>query len=130
MKVLVIGRGGREHALAWKIRQSARVDQIFIAPGNAGTANLGRNVPVKLGEELLSFAQQESIDLTVVGPDDFLAAGIVDLFEKAGRRIFGPCKKAAQLESSKNFSKRFMLRHRIPTSPFARYESVWVAKAP
>ncbi|HEY1478154.1 MAG TPA: phosphoribosylamine--glycine ligase [Chthoniobacterales bacterium] len=131
MKVLVIGSGGREHALAWKIRQSPRVEQIFIAPGNAGTANLGRNVPLKLGEveRLLNFAQQESIDLTVVGPDDVLAMGIVDLFENAGLRIFGPRKAAAQLESSKSFAKRFMLRHGIPTARFGQYESSAEAKA-
>jgi phosphoribosylamine--glycine ligase len=131
MKVLVIGSGGREHALAWKIRQSARVKEIFIAPGNAGTAKVGRNVPVKLGEvkQLLSFAQQESIDLTIVGPDDVLAMGIVDLFEEAGLRIFGPCQEAAQLESSKSFAKRFMLRHRIPTARFGEYESSAEAKA-
>jgi phosphoribosylamine---glycine ligase len=131
MKVLVIGSGGREHALAWKIHQSARVKQIFIAPGNAGTASLGQNVPVKPGEgdRLLSFAQQESIDLTIVGPDDFLAAGIVDLFEKAGLRIFGPCQAAARLESSKSFAKRFMLRHGIPTARFGEFESSADAKA-
>ena len=131
MKVLVIGSGGREHALAWKIRHSARVKQVFIAPGNAGTANVGRNVPVKPGDidRLLSFAQQESIDLTVVGPDDVLAAGIVDLFEKAGLRIFGPCKEAAQLESSKGFAKRFMLRHEIPTARFGEYQSSAEAKS-
>ena len=131
MKVLVIGSGGREHALAWKIRQSPRVEQIFIAPGNGGTANVGRNVPLKLGEveRLFDFAQQESIDLTVVGPDDVLAMGIVDLFENAGLRIFGPSKAPAQLESSKSFAKRFMLRHGIPTARFGEYESSTEAKA-
>jgi len=131
MKVLVIGSGGREHALAWKIRQSPRVKQIFIAPGNAGTANVGTNVPVKAGEvgRILSFAQQESIDITVVGPDDVLAAGIVDLFERAGLRIFGPCQEAAQLEWSKSFAKRFMLRHGIPTARFGEYESSEDARA-
>jgi phosphoribosylamine--glycine ligase len=131
MKILVIGSGGREHALAWKIRQSPRVTEIFIAPGNAGTANVGRNVPFKPGEveRLLSFAQEESIDITVVGPDDVLAAGIVDLFEKAGLRIFGPCKEAAQLESSKSFAKRFMLRHGIATARFGEFESSAGAKA-
>ena len=105
MNVLVIGGGGREHALAWKLRQSPRVKQIFIAPGNAGTAQVGRNVEVKASEldQLLNFAQRESIDLTVVGPDDVLAAGIVDLFEKAGLRIFGPCKEAAQIGIVKEF---------------------------
>ncbi|MBV8640846.1 MAG: phosphoribosylamine--glycine ligase, partial [Verrucomicrobia bacterium] len=131
MKVLVIGSGGREHALAWKIRQSPRVHQIFVAPGNAGTASVGQNVPLKLGEieGLLNFAKQESIDLTVVGPDDVLAAGIVDLFEDTGLRIFGPRRDAAQLESSKSFAKRFMLRHGIPTARFGEYESSTAAKA-
>jgi phosphoribosylamine--glycine ligase len=131
MNVLVIGGGGREHALAWKLRQSPRVQQVFIAPGNAGTAKVGRNVELKLSQldELLSFAQRESIDLTVVGPDDVLAAGIVDLFEKAGLRIFGPCKEAAQLESSKGFAKRFMVRHGIPTARFGEFESSSDAKA-
>jgi phosphoribosylamine---glycine ligase len=125
MNVLVIGGGGREHALAWKLRQSPRVRQIFIAPGNAGTAQIGRNVEIKASEldRLLNFAQRESIDLTVVGPDDVLAAGIVDLFEKAGLRIFGPCREAAQLESSKSFAKRFMVRHGIPTARFGEFES-------
>jgi len=120
MKVLVIGSGGREHALAWKLGQSARVRQIFIAPGNAGTCNVGQNVDIKVSEldRLLSFARRESVGLTVVGPDDALAAGIVDLFEGAGLRIFGPTREAAQLESSKSFAKEFMVRHGIPT---ARY---------
>src|SRR3977135_557544 len=98
MNILVIGGGGREHALAWKIAQSPRVKQVFVAPGNAGTAQVGRNVEVKLSEldQLLHFVQNESVDLTVVGPDDVLAAGIVDLFENAGLRIFGPCKEAAR----------------------------------
>lgn len=120
MKVLIIGSGGREHALAWKLRQSPRVRQIFVAPGNAGTCNLGQNVAIKASEldRLLSFARGESIDLTVVGPDDALAAGIVDLFEGAGLRIFGPTREAAQLESSKSFAKEFMVRHGIPTARF------------
>jgi phosphoribosylamine--glycine ligase len=130
MNVLVIGGGGREHALAWKLRQSPRVKQVFIAPGNAGTAQVGRNVEVKLSEpdQLLNFARRESIDLTVVGPDDVLAAGIVDLFESVGLRIFGPCKEAAQLESSKSFAKRFMVRHGIPTARFGEFDSSQEAK--
>ena len=130
MNVLVIGGGGREHALAWKLRQSPRVKEVFIAPGNAGTAQVGRNVEVKLSEpdQLLNFARRESIDLTVVGPDDVLAAGIVDLFESAGLRIFGPCKEAAQLESSKSFAKRFMVRHGIPTARFGEFDSSQEAK--
>jgi phosphoribosylamine---glycine ligase len=130
MNVLVIGSGGREHALAWKLRQSPRVKQVFIAPGNAGTAQLGSNVDVKLSEldQLLIFARRKSIDLTVVGPDDVLAAGIVDLFEAAGLRIFGPCQEAARLESSKSFAKRFMVRHGIPTARFGEFESSQDAK--
>jgi phosphoribosylamine---glycine ligase len=125
MRVLVIGSGGREHALAWKLRQSQRVKQVFIAPGNAGTANVGRNVDIKASDlgGLLDFVRRESIDLTVVGPDDALAGGIVDLFEAASLRIFGPTKKAAQLESSKSFAKRFMVRHGIPTARFEEFDS-------
>jgi phosphoribosylamine---glycine ligase len=125
MRVLVIGSGGREHALAWKLRQSPRVKQVFIAPGNAGTANVGRNVDIKASDlgGLLDFARRESIDLTVVGPDDALAAGIVDLFDTASLRIFGPTKEAAQLESSKSFAKRFMIRHGIPTARFEEFDS-------
>jgi phosphoribosylamine---glycine ligase len=131
MNVLVIGSGGREHALAWKLRQSPQVKQLFIAPGNAGTAQLGRNVDIKLSEldQLLNFARREAIDLTVVGPDDVLAAGIVDLFEAAGQRIFGPCREAAKLESSKSFAKRFMVRHGIPTARFREFESSQDAKS-
>jgi phosphoribosylamine---glycine ligase len=130
MKVLVIGSGGREHALAWKLGQSSRVEQVYIAPGNAGTAKEGRNVEIKVTEldQLLKFARQESIDLTVVGPDDVLAAGVVDLFEDAGLRIFGPRKESAQLESSKSFAKRFMVRHGIPTARFGEFESSQEAK--
>ena len=121
----MIGSGGREHALAWKLRQSPRVKQVFIAPGNAGTADAGRNVDIKASDlgGLLDFARRESIDLTVVGPDDALAAGIVDLFETASLRIFGPTKEAAQLESSKSFAKRFMIRHGIPTARFKEFDS-------
>jgi phosphoribosylamine--glycine ligase len=131
MNVLVIGGGGREHALAWKLRQSPRVTQVYIAPGNAGTAAVGRNVAIKSSEldQLLDFARREPIDLTVVGPDEVLAAGIVDLFENAGLRIFGPGKEAAQLESSKSFAKRFMVRHGIPTARFSEFESSQAAKA-
>jgi phosphoribosylamine--glycine ligase len=131
MNVLVIGGGGREHALAWKLRQSPHVKQVFISPGNAGTAQVGRNVEAKLSEldQLLNFAHRESIDLTVVGPDDVLAAGIVDLFENAGLRIFGPCQEAAQLETSKSFAKRFMVRHGIPTARFGEFEASQEAKA-
>ena len=118
MKILVLGSGGREHALVWKLQQSPRVHALFCAPGNAGTAQLATNVPIKVTEQqkLLEFAQREAIDLTVVGPDDALAAGIVDLFQKHGLRIFGPTQSAARLESSKVFAKEFMQRHGIPTA--------------
>jgi phosphoribosylamine--glycine ligase len=130
MKVLVIGSGGREHALAWKIRQSPRIREVFVIPGNAGTARIARNVQLKIADfsKLRSFAQEEGIDLTVVGPDDALAAGIVDTFQAAGLRIFGPCQKAAQLEASKSFAKHFMVRHGIPTARFAEFESSGDAK--
>jgi phosphoribosylamine--glycine ligase len=131
MKVLVIGSGGREHALAWKIRQSPRVTDVVVIPGNAGTAGIGRNVRLKLADlsKIRSFAQEEGIDLTVVGPDDVLAAGIVDMFQAAGLRIFGPSQNAARLESSKSFAKRFMLRHGIPTARFAEFGSSVDAKS-
>ncbi len=118
MKILVIGGGGREHALVWKLRQSPRVSAIFCAPGNAGIAELATCLPIKATDQtaLLRFALAEKIDLTVVGPDDVLAAGLVDLFESNGLRIFGPTKAAAQLESSKVFAKDFMQRHGIPTA--------------
>ena len=118
MKILIIGSGGREHALAWKLAQSPRVEKIFTAPGNAGTATLGENVPLSAQDipALLAFAKSKSIDLTVVGPDDSLADGIVDGFEKENLRIFGPCAAAARLESSKIFAKEFMRRHGIPTA--------------
>lgn len=118
MKILVLGSGGREHALVWKLKQSPRVTALYCAPGNAGTAQLATNLPIKVTEQekLAEFAKTEGIDLTVVGPDDALAAGIVDLFHKHGLRIFGPTQNAAQLESSKVYAKEFMQRHGIPTA--------------
>jgi phosphoribosylamine--glycine ligase len=113
-----LGSGGREHALAWKLRQSPRVDRLFCAPGNGGIGAVAECVPVKLHEmdRLVAFAGEQSIGLTVVGPDDALAAGMVDRFESAGLRVFGPRQSAARLESSKVFAKEFMLRHGIPTA--------------
>jgi phosphoribosylamine--glycine ligase len=118
MKLLVIGGGGREHALAWKIAQSPRVSQVFVAPGNAGTCREPGvvNVPLQADAALVEFARRERIALTVVGPEAPLAAGIVDAFRAAGLRIFGPGQAAAQLESSKDFAKAFMVRHGIPTA--------------
>ena len=121
MKILVIGGGGREHALCWKLRQSPRVTELYCAPGNAGTEMLGRNVPVTDPEGLARFAHEEGIGLTVVGPDDALAGGIVDLFESRGLRVFGPSKAGARFESSKAFAKRFMERHGIATARFGEF---------
>lgn len=123
MKILIIGGGGREHALAWKLRQSPSVETLFCAPGNAGTAQIGVNVPLPITDHhgLLAFAQRERIDLTVVGPDDALAAGVVDVFQSAGLRIFGPTQSAARFESSKIFAKQFMQRHGIPTAAFGHF---------
>ncbi|HEY0200097.1 MAG TPA: phosphoribosylamine--glycine ligase, partial [Burkholderiaceae bacterium] len=122
MKVLVIGGGGREHAMAWKLSASPKVTQLFVAPGNGGTALNHRftNVPITDVVALRLWAQKEKIGLTVVGPEGPLAAGVVDEFRAHGLRIFGPTQAAAQLESSKAFSKDFMRRHGIPT---ARYET-------
>ena len=118
MKVLVIGSGGREHALTWKLKQSPAVDRLFCAPGNAGTAGIAENVSIAATNlaELLAFAKQNDIDLTVVGPDDPLAMGIVDLFAAEGLRIFGPTKSAARLESSKIFAKELMRAQNVPTA--------------
>ena len=128
MNVLVIGGGGREHALAWKLAQSNKVQKVFVAPGNGGTARDKRlqNVPITDVKALREFAQAEGIELTVVGPETPLAAGVVDEFRAHGLRIFGPTKAAAQLESSKAFSKAFMKRHNIPT---AEYETFTDAQA-
>jgi len=114
----VIGSGGREHALAWKLKQSPLVDRIFCAPGNAGTALVGENVPIGPSDlaALVRFAKGNAVDLTVVGPDDPLALGVVDLFNAQGMRVFGPNKTAAKLESSKIFAKELMRRNKIPTA--------------
>jgi phosphoribosylamine--glycine ligase len=118
VKILIVGSGGREHALAWKLKQSPRVQQIFVAPGNAGTESLGENVPLSASDlpRLVAFAKENRIDLTVIGPDDPLAAGVVDLFGAEGLRVFGPNKSAARLESSKIFAKEMMRRFHIPTA--------------
>jgi phosphoribosylamine--glycine ligase len=123
MKVLVVGSGGREHALAWKLAGSPKVQMVFVAPGNGGTAGEPgvRNVPLTDLHALADFAAQEKVGLTVVGPEAPLAAGIVDLFRARGLRIFGPTRAAAQLESSKVFAKDFMQRHGIPTAHYATF---------
>ncbi|MDH4198681.1 MAG: phosphoribosylamine--glycine ligase [Candidatus Aminicenantes bacterium] len=126
MDILIIGSGGREHALAWKIAQSPRVKKLFCAPGNGGTAAIAENVPIREADipALADFAAKESIGLTVVGPEVPLALGIVDEFEKRNLRIFGPSRKAAELEASKVFAKQFMARHRIPTGRFRVVDSL------
>ncbi|MEO1751672.1 phosphoribosylamine--glycine ligase [Thiofaba sp. EF100] len=122
MKILVIGSGGREHALAWKLAQSPRVAKVFVAPGNAGTAREAKCENIAIGATdvpaLFAFARDQGIDLTVVGPEAPLAAGVVDTFRDGGLAIFGPTREAAQLESSKAFAKDFLARHRIPTAEY------------
>jgi phosphoribosylamine--glycine ligase len=124
MKVLVVGKGGREHALVWKLAQSPRVTRVFCAPGNAGTAEDGTNVPVEANDldGLVRFAKSEGIGLTVVGPEEPLALGIAEAFQKAGRRVFGPGKEAAQLEASKAFAKQLMRFADVPTAEFRIFD--------
>jgi phosphoribosylamine---glycine ligase len=133
MKVLIIGGGGREHALAWKAAQSARVEKVFVAPGNAGTAREAKVENVAIGAEdlpkLLAFAQDNDIGLTIVGPEAPLVAGVVDAFEQAGLRCFGPRKAAAELEGSKAFTKDFLARHDIPTAAYGNFTDVDAAIA-
>jgi phosphoribosylamine-glycine ligase len=122
MKVLVVGNGGREHALVWKIAQSSRVTRIFVAPGNAGTATESKTENVDISSDdipaLVKFAQQKGIELTVVGPEAPLVAGIVDAFQKAKLRVFGPSKAAAQLEGSKVFCKNLLRQADVPTADY------------
>jgi phosphoribosylamine---glycine ligase len=124
-KILIVGSGGREHALAWKVKQSSNVAQVFVAPGNAGTALEPHITNVAISVEdipaLLAFAQLENIDLTIIGPEVPLVAGIVDAFQQAGLQCFGPSAKAAQLEGSKTFCKDFMIRHNIPTAEYRTF---------
>jgi phosphoribosylamine--glycine ligase len=129
MKILVVGSGGREHALAWKLAQSERIQMIYVAPGNGGTALDSRlkNVPITDPAWLAQFAIKEHIALTVVGPEVPLAAGIVNIFREQGLKIFGPTREAAQLESSKDFAKAFMKRHRIPTADYQTFSDVAAA---
>jgi phosphoribosylamine--glycine ligase len=126
MKILVVGSGGREHALAWKLAQSERIQMVYVAPGNGGTALDERlkNVPITDPAALAEFAKNEHITLTVVGPETPLAAGIVNIFRDQGMKIFGPTREAAQLESSKDFAKAFMKRHNIPTAEYQTFSDV------
>jgi len=131
MKILVIGGGGREHALAWKVAQNKEVSRVYVAPGNAGTATNPdmKNIPITKVDELVKFALDEHIQLTIVGPEAPLSQGVVDAFRAAGLKIFGPTKAAAQLESSKDFAKAFMFRHGIPTAKYATFSDAQKAHA-
>lgn len=131
MKLLVIGSGGREHALAWKLAQSAQVSAVYVAPGNAGTANEAKlhNLPLHSHADLIAFCRQEAIALTVVGPEAPLAAGVVDDFQAAGLSIFGPSQYCAQLESSKDFAKAFMQKYAIPTAEYQTFSDAAAATA-
>ena len=130
MKILVVGSGGREHALAWKLTHSPRVQKVYVAPGNGGTATEPglENVPLTDIRSLAAFAEREGVYLTVVGPEAPLAAGIVDEFRSRGLKIFGPTQAAAQLEASKDFAKQFMVRHSIPTARYATFTDPVLAK--
>ena len=131
MKVLVVGGGGREHALAWRLAASQRVQRVYVAPGNGGTARDRRlrNVPITAHDALADFVVDEKIELTVVGPEAPLAGGLVDLFRARGLRVFGPTRAAAQLEASKDFAKAFMTRHGIPTARYQTFTSAPEARA-
>src|SRR5258708_7365470 len=131
MKLLVIGSGGREHAIAWRLAQSPRIQKVFVAPGNGGTAREAglENVAISAIDKLAEFALAENIHLTVVGPEAPLADGIVDLFRSRSLRIFGPTQACARLESSKQFAKEFMTRHRIPTAEFSSFDAPSAAHA-
>ena len=131
MKLLVIGSGGREHAMAWKLAQTPGLQKVYVAPGNAGTAREHEleNVNITDPEALADFAEQNKIHLTLVGPEAPLAAGVVNVFRARGLKIFGPTKEAAQLESSKDFAKRFMARHKIPTAAFETFSDTTAAHA-
>jgi len=131
MKLLVIGSGGREHALAWKLARSPRISRVFVAPGNAGTAREDglANVPITELPDLIDFAQKEGVAFTVVGPEAPLAEGVVDAFQAAGLKIFGPKQTAARLESSKEYAKSFMARYGIPTAEYAVFDAAGAAHA-
>ncbi|KVD98431.1 MULTISPECIES: phosphoribosylamine--glycine ligase [Burkholderia] len=131
MKLLVVGSGGREHALAWKLAQSPRVQMVYVAPGNGGTAQDERlkNVDITALDELADFAEREGVAFTLVGPEAPLAAGIVNLFRARGLKVFGPTREAAQLESSKDFAKAFMKRHGIPTADYETFADAAAAHA-
>lgn len=127
MEVLIVGSGGREHALAWKLKQSPKVSKIYIASGNAGTALVGENVPIKSCVEILSWLETHPVGLVVIGPDNYLAEGLTDLIQKLGIPVFGPTKAAAEIEWSKSYAKQFMLEEGIPTARHRVFETAEVA---
>lgn len=130
MKILIIGSGGREHALGWKIKQSPLVTKIYFAPGNPGTKEIGENVSIEVTDiqKLLKFAQDKKINLTIVGPETPLVLGIVNIFKKEKLKIFGPTKRASQIEGSKTFSKELMKKYKIPTAEFNTFDNFKNAK--
>ena len=128
--VLIIGGGAREHALAWKLTRSSELARLYVAPGNGGTETIAENIPIKTTDVagLMDFARAENIDLAVVGPDDALAAGIVDAFRSAGLRIYGPTRAAAQIETSKVYGKNVMAARNVPTASYETFTDLRAAK--
>jgi phosphoribosylamine--glycine ligase len=124
MKILIVGSGGREHALAWKIKQSPKVEELFIAPGNPGTAKLGTNIQITKTEEIIDWLKENKVDLVLIGPDNYLADGIVDEIQKMGIKVFGPTKDASEIEWSKSFAKQFMQKEGIPTAEFKVFNNL------
>ena len=129
MDILIIGSGGREHALAWKLKKSPKIKNIFIAPGNAGTSQIGFNIPISKTEEIIEWLKKNRIDLVIVGPDEHLAEGIVDTLEKLNISVFGPTKAAAEIEWSKSFAKQFMKEENIPTAQYEIFNDAKKAKS-
>lgn len=123
MKVLIVGSGGREHALAWKLKQSKKVTQIFIAPGNAGTASCGQNIEIRTSSEIIDWLKQNKVDLVVIGPDNYLAEGLADSIQKIGVPVFGPTKAASEIEWSKSYAKQFMKDVGIPSATYRVFEN-------
>ena len=124
MDMLIIGSGGREHALAWKLKQSPKVKNIFVAPGNAGTSELARNIPISEIKDILEWISQNHVDLVVVGPDVYLAEGLVDTLEALNIPVFGPSKRASEIEWSKSFAKQFMKEEGIPTASYEVFNNI------
>lgn len=128
MNILIIGSGGREHALAWKIRQSPKVKELYVAPGNAGTGKIAKNLDLKDKNEIVTWVKENHIDLVLVGPDDYLAEGIVDELQKLNIKVFGPTKDASEIEWSKSFAKEFMKKEGIPTAKYETFKDPFLAK--